>query len=118
MREQSCSTYLLNVMYFQRTLFIFEFILKPSLSAIFFSISRISASMANVMLDFLFLAEEEEEEEEAFLLLLLRVRHNDCFFSCPLSLHISRSIATMECKGIRGNKPSIFIEKYDDVLFF
>jgi hypothetical protein len=24
----------------------------------------------------------------------------------------------MECKGIRGNKPSIFIEKYDDVLFF
>jgi hypothetical protein len=29
-------------------------------------------------------------------LLLLRVRHNDCFFSCPLSLHISRSIANME----------------------
>jgi hypothetical protein len=72
--------------------------------------------MANVILDFLFLA--EEEEEEAFLLLLLRVRHNGCFSSCPLSLHISRSIATMECKGIRVNKPSIFIEKYDDVLFF
>jgi hypothetical protein len=51
-------------------------------------------------------------------LLLLRVRHNGCFSSCPLSLHISRSIATMECKGIRVNKPSIFIEKYDDVLFF
>lgn len=72
--------------------------------------------MANVILDFLFLA--EEEEKEAFLLLLLRVRHNGCFSSCPLSLRISRSIATMECKGIRGNKPSIFIEKYDDVLFF
>lgn len=34
-REQSCSTYLLNVTCFQRTLFIFAFILKPSPSAIF-----------------------------------------------------------------------------------
>ena len=113
-REQSCSTYLLNVMYFQRTLFIFEFILRPSLSATFFNIWRISVSMANVILDFLFFP----EEEEVFLLLRVRVCHNDCFSSCPSSFHIFRSIVFVECKGIGGKKCSIFIKNYKVLFFF
>src|SRR5215212_7819710 len=98
MRELSWSTYLSKIIYFQRILFIFEFILKPSPSAIPFSISTISVSMANVIFDFLLFL-----EEDAFLLFPLS--QTDC-----VSSHIEGSILVIECKGIICNKPSMLIE--------
>src|SRR5215208_717947 len=81
-------------MYFQRILFIFEFILKPSPSAIFFSVFTISVSIANVIFNFLLFFAEG-------VLLLYRLVSND-----SLSSHMYRSCLNfIECKCMR-QKPN------------